>query len=105
MAWLDFFILVLFQWINGFIGWREGRNAIAALKIDMAPKASVKRGGQFKVMDSTLIVVEDRLHLKIGDVIPADAVLRSGFTEIDQAALTGESMRVISIPRRCCEER
>jgi magnesium-transporting ATPase (P-type) len=47
----------------------------------MAPKASVKRGGQYKVMHSKLLAVGDRLHLKIGDVIPADAVLGSGFTE------------------------
>jgi hypothetical protein len=60
MAWLDFFILLFLQWINGFIGWREARNAIAALQSDMALKASVKRGGQYKVTDSTLIVAGDR---------------------------------------------
>jgi H+-transporting ATPase len=48
----------------------------------MAPKASVKRGGQYKVIDSKLLVVGDRLHLKIGDVIPADGVLGNGFAEI-----------------------
>jgi hypothetical protein len=53
MAQVDFFILLLFHWINWFIGWREPRNPIAALKSDMA---SVKRGGQHEVMDSTLIV-------------------------------------------------
>ncbi len=68
--------------INGFIGWREARHAIAALKCDMARKVSVKRGGQYKVMDSELLVVGDRPHLKIGDVIPADAVLGNGFTEM-----------------------
>jgi hypothetical protein len=36
-------------------------------------------------MDSKLLVVGDRLHLKIGDLIPAYAVLGNGFTEIDQA--------------------
>jgi len=98
MAWLDFCVLVFLQWLNGFIGWREQRNAgnaIAALKSAMAPKASVKRGGVYKVIESTLLVVGDRLHLKIGDVIPADAVLGSGFAEIDQAALTGESLSVL----------
>jgi hypothetical protein len=43
----------LISLINWFIGWREPRNPIAALKSDMA---SVKRGGQHEVMDSTLIV-------------------------------------------------
>jgi H+-transporting ATPase len=49
----------------------------------MATKASVKRGGQYKVINSKLLVVGYRLHLKIGDVIPADAVIGNGFTKID----------------------
>ena len=83
MGWLDFLILVFLQWLNGFIGWREASNAIAVLKSHMATKASVKRGGQYKVINSKLLVVGYRLHLKIGDVIPADAVIGNGFTKID----------------------
>jgi H+-transporting ATPase len=97
MARLDFFILVFLQWLNGFIGSREARNAgnaIATLKGAMASKASLTRGGKYKLTNSKLLVVGDKLHLKIGDVIPADAVLGSGFIEIDQAALTGESLSV-----------
>jgi hypothetical protein len=52
MVWLDFFILVNLQLINGFIWWEteNAGNAIDTLKRDMAPKASVKRGGQYKVI-------------------------------------------------------
>jgi H+-transporting ATPase len=61
----------------------------------MAPKASINRGGQYKVIDSRLLVIVDRHHLKIGDVIPADAVLGNGFAGIDHAALTGESSSLL----------
>jgi len=45
-AWLDFAVLALLQFLNGFVGWYEERNAgnaIEALKKNLAPKARVKR--------------------------------------------------------------
>lgn len=94
----DFVILLLLQFLNGFIGWKEEKNAgnaIEALKNAMAPKANVKRDGQYMTIDSKLVVVGDRLHLKLGDIVSADAILGPGFAEMDQAALTGESLAVM----------
>ena len=97
-AWPDFCVLLFLQFLNGFIGWKEERNAgnaIQALKNAMAPKANIKRDGIYKSIDAKYLVVGDRLHLKIGDIVPADAVLGPGFAELDQSALTGESLAVL----------
>jgi H+-transporting ATPase len=97
-AWPDLGVLLFLQFLNGFIGWKEetgAGNAIQAFKNAMAPKANVKRAGQYLTIDAKDLVMGDRLHLKLGDIVPADAILGPGFAEIDQAALTGESLAVI----------
>ena len=38
------------------------------------------------------IVPGDIIHLRMGDLIPADAILIDGQVEVDQSALTGESL-------------
>ena len=44
---------------------------------------------------SRLLVPGDLLELKIGDIVPADAVLLPGVPlQVDQSALTGESLPV-----------
>lgn len=40
------------------------------------------------------LVIGDRIRLKDGDIIPADAQLGAGSLEVDQSALTGESLPV-----------
>ena len=95
--WVDFAILAILQFINGFLGWHEERNAgnaIEALKQRLAPKACVKRDNEFIIIDAKALVIGDRIKIKLGDIVPADALLGPGFCEVDQAALTGESMAV-----------
>jgi len=90
----DFALLLLLQFVNGFVGWNEERHAgdaIAALKENLAPKAVVKREGVWSEVASAELVVGDRVRVEIGDIVPADLVVDSGRAEIDQSALTGES--------------
>ena len=97
LAFIDFAILMFLQFINGFVGWNEEKNAgnaIEALKRSLAPKARVKRNGEWDSIESFLVVIGDRVNIKLGDIIPADIKLGPGFAEIDQAALTGESLAV-----------
>lgn len=96
-AFIDFAILFFLQFINGFVGWNEEKNAgnaIEALKRSLAPKARVKRDGAWETVESYTIVLGDRINIKLGDIIPADLRLGPGYAEIDQAALTGESLAV-----------
>ena len=81
----------------GFLGWYEERNAgnaIEALKQKLAPRACAKRDGEWKIVDAKNLVLGDRIKMKLGDIIPADARLGPGFLEVDQSALTGESLAV-----------
>jgi len=96
--WLDFGVLFGLQVINGVVGWHEEKNAgdaIAALKAGLTPKCTCKRNGSWQSMDAKFLVRGDRINIKLGDVLPADAILCKGEPlEIDQAALTGESLPV-----------
>mmetsp|Transcript_23708 Transcript_23708/g.3941 ORF Transcript_23708/g.3941 Transcript_23708/m.3941 type:complete len:122 (+) Transcript_23708:248-613(+) len=97
LDWIDFGVLFFLQFINGFVGWHEEKNAgnaIEALKKNLAPKANCKRDGEWSSIDAVNLVIGDRVAVKLGDIIPADLVLGPGFLEVDQAALTGESLPV-----------
>lgn len=94
---IDFFVLLLLQFFNGFVGWYEEKNAgnaIEALKKNLAPRAKVKREGKWDGVAAKELVQGDRIAIKLGDILPADAILGPGYAEIDQSALTGESMAV-----------
>ena len=97
LAYIDLGILLFLQFINGFVGWNEEKNAgnaIEALKRSLAPRARVKREGVWDSIESPNVVIGDRVGIKLGDIIPADLRLGPGYAEIDQAALTGESLAV-----------
>ncbi|KAI0733405.1 plasma membrane H+-transporting ATPase [Fomitopsis betulina] len=94
--WQDFVGIVLLLLINSGIGFYEERNAgnaVKALMDSLAPKAKVKRGGEWKEIDSADLVPGDMISFKIGDIVPADCRLTEAINvSIDQAALTGESL-------------
>jgi H+-transporting ATPase len=83
---------------NAVIGfWEEWQasNAIAALKAKLAVRAQVKRDGKWIIMVAHDLVQGDVIRLRLGDIVPADVRLLDGQEiEIDQSALTGESLPV-----------
>jgi H+-transporting ATPase len=97
-GWEDFGVLMLLQIANAVIGFTEefnAGNAIAALKSALKPQCYVCRDGQWTTQPAWVLVPGDLIKLKIGDVIPADSILIEAATvEVDQAALTGESLPV-----------
>ncbi len=94
--WPDFFIILVLLLANAGIGFWEERQAgkaIAALKAELAIKARVKRDGKWVTTPSRELVPGDVIRLRLGDVVPADARLLDGDPiEVDQSALTGESL-------------
>ncbi|KAI6040836.1 plasma membrane H+-transporting ATPase [Pisolithus marmoratus] len=94
--WEDFVGIVLLLIINSAIGFYEERNAgnaVKALMDSLAPKAKVKRNGQWQEIESANLVPGDMISFKIGDIVPADCRLTEAINvSIDQAALTGESL-------------
>ena len=96
--WADFFIILTLLVANAVVGfWEEHQagNAIAALKAKLAIKAQVKRDGKWTHPEARELVPGDVVHLRLGDIVPADARLLDGDPiEVDQSALTGESLPV-----------
>ena len=88
-------MLLLANAIVGFWEEFQAGNAIAALKTNLALKARVKRDGAWSDVAARELVPGDLVRLRIGDIVPADAKLLAGDPiEVDQSALTGESLPV-----------
>jgi H+-transporting ATPase len=100
--WLDFFVILVLLLSNALVGfWEEHQagNAIAALKARLAIKAKVKRDGKWEAPKASELVPGDVIRLRLGDIVPADARLLDGDSiEVDQSALTGESLPVTAKP-------
>ena len=94
--WPDFGIILLLLCANAVVGFWEERqagNAIAALKAKLAIKARVQRDGKWVNPPARELVPGDVIRMRLGDIVPADARLLDGDAiEVDQSALTGESL-------------
>ena len=94
--WADFFIILVLLVANGVVGYSEEHqagNAIDALKAKLATTARVRRDGQWVTPPARELVPGDVIRLRLGDIVPADARLLDGDdVEVDQSALTGESL-------------
>ena len=94
--WPDFFIILVLLVTNAVVGFweeHEAGNAIAALKAKLAIQARVKRDGKWITVAARELVPGDVIHLRLGDIVPADARILAGDPlEVDQSALTGESL-------------
>lgn len=96
--WADFSIIVVLLLFNAVIGfWQEHKadNAIELLKKKLALNALVKRNGSWKTVPAADLVPGDIIRIHLGDIVPADVKLIDGdYLEVDQSALTGESLPV-----------
>ncbi len=96
--WPDFFIILILLFTNAVVGfWEEYQagNAITALKAKLAVKARVKRDGNWTTVTARELVPGDVIFIHLGDIVPADVRLLEGDPiEVDQSALTGESLPV-----------
>ncbi|KAH8548886.1 plasma-membrane proton-efflux P-type ATPase [Umbelopsis sp. PMI_123] len=104
--WIDFGIILALLFINAFIGFIEeakAESALDALRQTLALKTRCWRDGKLVEIDVVELVPGDIIVLRLGDIIPADARLlgigvtgeaTEGDLQIDQSALTGESLPV-----------
>jgi H+-transporting ATPase len=102
-GWEDFAVLLFLQFANAIVGFVEENaagDAIDALKNALKPFAYVKRDGAFSKVAARELVPGDLIEVKLGDVMPADSILLDGHGQLqmDQAALTGESLPVEKYP-------
>mmetsp|Transcript_826 Transcript_826/g.1342 ORF Transcript_826/g.1342 Transcript_826/m.1342 type:complete len:1022 (-) Transcript_826:133-3198(-) len=104
--WLNFGVILALLFVNAFIGFIEeakAESALDALKQTLSLKAKVRRDGDLAEVESALLVPGDIVLLRIGDIIPADCRLlgldgnleqTDHELQVDQSALTGESLPV-----------
>lgn len=98
--WTDMEIILVLLVTNAIVGfWEEYKagNAVEALKNKLALQAQVKRDGVWKNIPARELVPGDVVRLRLGNIVPADArILEETPFEVDQSALTGESLPVTS---------
>ncbi len=94
---VDTAIIVSLLVLNGILGfYQEARasQAIAFLRQQLRVNARVKRDGAWVLVPARELVPGDLVRVRIGDFVPADLKLHEGSLEVDQSALTGESLVV-----------
>ncbi|HWK29291.1 MAG TPA: plasma-membrane proton-efflux P-type ATPase [Solirubrobacter sp.] len=95
--WTDFGVILALLLLNGLVGfWEEHQaaNAIDALRQRLATQARALRDGAWRTLPTEQLVPGDLITLQRGDVVPADGALAEGMAEVDESALTGESLPV-----------
>jgi len=88
-------VIVVLNALLGFVQEYRAERSLEALKDLTAPTARVRRGGQELTVAARDLVPGDLLLVEAGDRVPADARLVEGSgLEVEEAALTGESLPV-----------
>jgi H+-transporting ATPase len=87
--------LLLFNAIVAFVQEVRGHRAMEQLRASLHITARVLRSREWVSLGARELVPGDVIRLRMGDMVPADFVLLSGGPlDIDQSALTGESLPV-----------
>ncbi len=87
-------ILVLFNGIISFFQEGKAKNALRLLRDRLDTQARVLRDGEWGLISTQKLVVDDIIRIRIGDIVPADVQLLHGNILIDQSVITGESLPV-----------
>ena len=91
-------LLILLTLFNAVMNLRqEGKAAasVAALQKMTVIKAKVRRDGQLAEIPAGQLVPGDIVAIEAGDIVPADGrLLKAATLEVDESALTGESLPV-----------
>ncbi|MGI9413937.1 MAG: HAD-IC family P-type ATPase, partial [Hyphomicrobiales bacterium] len=95
---VDTIVILAVVLINAIIGFvQEGRaeHALEAIRTMLSPHADVRRGGRRMTVMAEMLVPGDVVLVQSGDRVPADLrLLDAKSLQIDEAALTGESVAV-----------
>ncbi len=78
----------------GFVQEGRAQAALELLRRRLEVRARVLRDGSWTTVPAAELVPGDVVHVRAGDVVPADLALRDGALAADQSALTGESLPV-----------
>ena len=90
--------LLVFNAVVAFIQEQRAKDALALLRKQLHVTARVLRDGRWQMVPAERLVRGDVVHVRAGDLVPADLALFDGAVALDQSALTGESLPVDSGP-------
>jgi H+-transporting ATPase len=95
---VDFIIIIIMLLFNAVLGFwheRQAASALDALKGALAQEAQAFRNGKWGTVLAKTLVPGDIVRIRLGNVAPADVKLTEGeYLDVDQSALTGESLPV-----------
>ncbi len=86
--------LLIFNAVVSFVQESRAENAVELLRKRLSVKTLVLRDGEWRTVQARELVPGDVVHIRLGDIVPADVKVIEGEVEVDQSALTGESLAV-----------
>ncbi len=92
---VDTYIVLALLVLNGILGFfqeERASQAIAFLRQQLRINARVKRDAAWTQVPARDLVPGDLVRIRMGDFVPADLRIHEGQVEVDQSALTGESL-------------
>lgn len=94
---LDLYIITALLFLNsvlGFVQEEKASKAVEMLKSKLQINARVLRDNVWRIIPARELVPGDIVRIRAGDFVPADIKVISGELNVDQSALTGESIEV-----------
>lgn len=95
------FIILILLCSNSLLSFfqeERSNKALLILKKRLEIEARVLRNSRWIIVQAQEVVPGDIIHLRMGDIAPADVLLMEGKIMLDQSALTGESLPVECSP-------
>ena len=91
------FLLLVFSAVVGEIQEKRAKKAIGYLHQRLQISVRTLRNGIWQTIPSRELVPGDIVHARVGDIVPADIEIINGTVNVNESALTGESIDVIKL--------
>jgi H+-transporting ATPase len=95
--WIEAAVIATLLCANAFLGFAQeqrAKDALAVLRKRLTVNARVRRDGAWRTLPAAEIVPDDVVHVRVGDIVPADVRITQGTLSVDQSQMTGESAAV-----------
>ncbi|MHB9101418.1 MAG: plasma-membrane proton-efflux P-type ATPase [Sulfuricella sp.] len=85
-------VLLVVNAVLSFLQEGRANKALALLRQRLDIQARVLRDSHWQRVQARNLVPGDAVHVRMGDIVPADLRLAEGQVQLDQSSLTGESL-------------
>jgi len=84
-------VLLAFSALVGETNELRAKAALGYLRSHLQVTARARRDAEWRFIPARELVPGDQVHVRVGDIVPADCTIIDGTVEVDQSVLTGES--------------